>query len=239
MPFMNTLLVSLTCIQMLSFFQTNPDFGVLVALVQSTITQLWSFLVFLTLWICSFTVFFRLLGATFDEGTFEADYNPDFGDYPKIPAVVVGLLQNFRNSIGDLATPHYKYWEARYDGGEHLQSQIMILFIWCLWLLEVYLMVIILTNFLIALVGQVYEQIQGNRVLTIYQLRASLNQENCRYEEFIRGQFHRDFMVFANPATASSSGSDEWSGVVKAMKKSLDSSANQLKREIRKNRDEI
>lgn len=72
---------------------------------------------------------------------------------------MVGLLQNFRNSIGDLSTPHYLYWEARYNGGEKIASEAMILIIWMLWFGEVYLMVIILTNFLIALVSQVYEQI--------------------------------------------------------------------------------
>jgi hypothetical protein len=122
MPFLNTSIVALTCIQLLNYFTLFPEFGVLVSLVQTTVGSLWGFLGFLALWVTGFTLFFRLLGVTFDEGTFEDDYNPDFGDYPKIPAIIVGIFQNLRNSIGDLATPHYKYWEARYDGGEQVES---------------------------------------------------------------------------------------------------------------------
>ena len=139
------------------YFKNNAEFGVLVSLVETCVGSLGTFIAFLTLWVVCFHILFRLLGATFDEGTFEPDYDSDMNDYPKVPDIAVGLLQNFRNSIGDLSTPHYKYWEARYNGGEEFLSILMILIIWFLWVIEVCLMVIVLTNFLIALVSQIYE----------------------------------------------------------------------------------
>jgi hypothetical protein len=72
MPFMNTVIVTLTCIQLLYYFQSYPEFGALVSLVQVCVMSLWSFLGFLALWIIGFTLFFRLLGATFDEGMYGA-----------------------------------------------------------------------------------------------------------------------------------------------------------------------
>lgn len=112
------------------------------------------------------------------------EYDPDFGDYPKVPGVVVFLLQNLRNSIGDSAPPHYKYWEERFTGGDKVKAEIMILLIWFLWILEVYLMLIILTNFLIALVSQIYEQIMNEKMLTIYRAKSKLNFEYVQYQAF-------------------------------------------------------
>lgn len=76
-----------------------------------------------------------------------------------MPLLITFLFQSFRNSIADLGTPHYKYWETRWTKGDKKFSQFAILFIWAVWISQVYLMCIMLTNFLIAIVSQVFEQV--------------------------------------------------------------------------------
>lgn len=71
MPLLNTLIVGLTFLQLMFYFRVYESFGVFVSLVQECIDQLWTFVAFLALWIICFTLLFRLLGATFDEGMYE------------------------------------------------------------------------------------------------------------------------------------------------------------------------
>ena len=60
-------------------------------------------------------------------------------------------IQTFRNSIGDLAAPDYGIWgEKEYP--EHMQTTIAYL-AWGAWLVSTFLNVIILLNFLIAVIS--------------------------------------------------------------------------------------
>lgn len=181
MPILNLIMILLTFSQLLRYFKTYPEFGVLVSLITTTIDQLWTFLFFLVLWVGCFSLIFKVLGATFDEGMFDQNYDSDMNDYPKVPDKAVFIMQNLRNSIGDLAPPHYNYWENRFEAGDNMNSQLMILLIWFTWFVEMYVMLIILTNFLIALVSQIYEQIMNEKMLTVYRAKSHLNQEFMQY----------------------------------------------------------
>lgn len=57
--------------------------------------------------------------------------------------------------------PHYLYWEDRYNNGEKFIGHFFIYLIWVIWFVNVALMVIMLVNFLIAIVSQVFERISG------------------------------------------------------------------------------
>lgn len=163
------------------YFKSYPQFGILVSLITTTIGELWIFLSFLCLWVLCFSLIFRVLGASFDDGMYEDSYDDDFNDYPKVPESFVYVVQNLRNSIGDLAPPSYKYWEELYSSGHEKKAQMMIFFIWFMWIVEMYVMLIILTNFLIALVSQIYEQIMNEVMLTVYRAKSNLNQEFVQY----------------------------------------------------------
>ena len=112
------LLVWLSFLQLLQFLKSFMAFGSLVQLVQICVNELWTFVGFLLLFIFTFAQTFRVLGATFDEGQYEADYDPDHGDYQMMPMNLVYLIQTFRNSIGDVAPPHANYWINRYNEGD-------------------------------------------------------------------------------------------------------------------------
>lgn len=117
MPILNVAIIWCTFMQLLHYLKSDPNMGSLVTLVTYCINALWTFLSFLILFMFLFAFTFKMLGATFDEETYDKDYNDDLNDYKYVPDLWVFLIQTFRNSIGDLGTPHYKYWVKRYDLG--------------------------------------------------------------------------------------------------------------------------
>jgi hypothetical protein len=68
--------------------------------------------------------------------------------------VTIRFLQTWRNSIGDIGVPTYPYWSAMImDEQQELKARMMIALIWFIWVTQQLLILIILLNFLIALVS--------------------------------------------------------------------------------------
>lgn len=63
-------------------------------------------------WVVLLAFLFKILGANFeDDDTFDfGDYDDDHGDYRMMNQPLIYFIQTFRNSIGDISTPHYAYW---------------------------------------------------------------------------------------------------------------------------------
>jgi hypothetical protein len=110
-------------------------------------------------------------------------------DYNKVPTMVMNAIQLYRNSIGDIATPGYDYWSNNIDAIEKAaktdtpalygtgRSYIMICIIWSIWFLNQYLVLIILLNFLIAIISQSYDSVMSTSLQTKYTQRCDLNWE--------------------------------------------------------------
>ena len=62
------------------------------------------------------------------------------------------FMYSFRAAIGDLEVPNASVWL------EISNSKAMIYVIWILWMIEIYFMLIVFLNFLIAIISQVYEE---------------------------------------------------------------------------------
>ena len=91
----------------------------------------------------------------------------DQGDYPQIPKTfMVTFLQVFRNSIGDLAIIGYGPWvPVKEEGAEDdpelpLTGAITICILWGIWFINVFVMQIVLLNFLIAEVSATYSKVR-------------------------------------------------------------------------------
>ena len=80
-------------------------------------------------------------------------------------------LHVFRSSIGGDATPLYTNWALlyTYDKGKYYNWALaMIGFSWLLWALNAFFTLIILMNFLIAIVGQSYQNVIDNQMISLY-----------------------------------------------------------------------
>ena len=83
------------------------------------------------------------------------------------------LLQTFRNSIGDIAVPDYSSWEK---AGDWKYPAIMTA-IWFLWFMNLLINLILLLNFLIAVISQVYDQVVAQSQYCSYTFKATFNRE--------------------------------------------------------------
>ena len=85
----------------------------------------------------------------------------------------------FRNSIGDIAEVGYGVWE-RPEGyvSESLFSKYngAIITIWTFWFLNMFIMLIVIVNFLIAEVSQTYDKVKSSGKTFLYLSKASVNK---------------------------------------------------------------
>ena len=85
-------------------------------------------------------------------------------------------MQTFRNSLGDISVPKYEYWEKRVDKN-YLVSNTYIEIIWFVFFMNSIIMLVVLLNFLIAIVSESYERVNAMSMQFNYILKAELNIE--------------------------------------------------------------
>lgn len=119
-------------------------------MVSGTFENIKVFLPFMFFWIFIFTTMLRSIGSTYP-----AD------DYPDLNIYVANLLQTWRNSLANVAVPDYSKWSANLkaelaDESFGIYSYLMIFLSWYIWFLNLLFICLVLTNFLIAIVGDAY-----------------------------------------------------------------------------------
>ena len=99
-------------------------------------------------------------------------------------------LQVFRNAVGDPSPPDLTFWEERTDSKIHVI--IMHYFGWFVWIFSVFVNMIILLNFIIALITSSYESvvaqsseyIYGGRCDAVYDMALMMHH----YNHFVGGE---------------------------------------------------
>jgi hypothetical protein len=105
-------------------------------------------------------------------------------------------MESYRNSIGDISPPGYGFWADRldeltatnstYTHADLVRAQavasptaphVMIGVIWAVWILNQFLMLIILLNFLIAIISQSYDAVMAKATNNAYAQRCRLNRD--------------------------------------------------------------
>lgn len=89
-----------------------------------------------------------------DKGGFECDV-VGWDDYPKISKFYALFLMTFRISLGNVNTPNYKSWVNKINETRKT-TLVAIYMIWIIWFINIFVMVIVMLNFLIAEVGNTY-----------------------------------------------------------------------------------
>ena len=127
------------------------------------------FMFFYIIWILYFALAYYILGSEIERGNdFTSLAQPDHSnmetiindlssvddDYSDLRDFFAYIVLSWRNSIGDLSAPSYGSWEemAENKPGESGIQWIIIL-IWLHWWLIQFLVLIILLNFLLAMVS--------------------------------------------------------------------------------------
>jgi hypothetical protein len=103
----------------------------------------------------------------------------EVGDYDGLGFKMRALIQTYRNSIGDIAPPKYDLYLNKDGNVEGRENRLMVGFIWITWFMNQLFILIILLNFLIAIISQSYEQVMSQATVNKYIHRSELNRE-CR-----------------------------------------------------------
>ena len=69
------------------------------------------------------------------------------------------FLQTFRTSIGELGMPKYNNLVAKKNGG--IFKAINIFLIWLCWFIQTFFMLVVMLNFLIAVITSNYEKVKS------------------------------------------------------------------------------
>ena len=188
----------------LQYIRIYADVGFLVQMVGMTISQVVPFMVFFLMWILFFTVCFMTLKVSID--------NVD-EEYANVFEFIQYFLMTYRNALGDSTTPGYSNWldgSANDSFEESLEKNTAITFIWAIWLSNSFLNLVILLNFLIALISQVYEKVISMKEQVMYSHRAEMNEEYFMQKE------NRPFkvLVFSLDKDIQVQEENEWEGFV-------------------------
>ena len=111
--------------------------------------DLFAFLGFFFLWIAFFAIQFKIIHFGYDDT-----------NYTSLPSFVQLILQSFNNSIGNIALPTYD----RYSNKGRFQDYLCIYIMWILWFVQLFIMQIILLNFLISVISQTYQRVISSQV---------------------------------------------------------------------------
>jgi hypothetical protein len=90
----------------------------------------------------------------------------DVEGYDGIPTLLGYFLLAFENGIGNIQNPTVDVWISEFD--QTFSASIIIFLIYFFWFLNQFVSLIVLLNFVIALISQVFEQVMDSRMMYDY-----------------------------------------------------------------------
>lgn len=124
------------------------------------------------------------------------------------------MIYTYDNSIGNINNPHYEYWRTNFDQvGEntnHGMPNVMIYLIWSVWFLNQWLVLIILLNFIIAIISQSFEQVMSKSLINMFAQRTQMNQECQMVMRELNLQYKMDLIILTANTKEDNDVNTEW-----------------------------
>lgn len=191
--FINTILMILIGVRVTYFLGASSRFLKVINLIYNVNLEIMPFLIYLVLWIIYTSLMFIVAGVII--------YDKEFKEEQKLNEVFATFLQNFSNAIGEINFPYVEFWI--YENRAHTVWLEMLSKIWAwgLFIVNEFVMLIVLLNFVIALISESYEKVMlhqrehlyTNRAMSNYFISLVLNHEEnepckiiylCQNEDF-------------------------------------------------------
>ena len=168
------------------FVRVFEQYGFLTTMVGKTIVDAVPFMIFFFMFVLFFSTVVMIL---------ELDIDPLDKSYPGMLDGIRITVQTYRNSIGDITTPNYSKWLTLEQQNEisHEDLEYVMGLAWMFWILNQIITLIILLNFLIAVISDSYANVNSVKDMYTFYHKASLNYE-C-YEIFDRLRVMKQFKV--------------------------------------------
>lgn len=139
-------------IKLLQYLRANHGLAQIIRLCYNVFYEAKAFTLFFIFCGIEFGLLYYLAGV--DIGGHPDTNHGDGNDYERLLTFIGVFLYAMRTSIGDLQAPNAIIWDNR--------SEAMVYLIWIIWIFNIYFMLIVYLNFLIAIISQVYENDQAN-----------------------------------------------------------------------------
>lgn len=172
MPELKLLLIIIAFIKLLFFIRIFEDFGFLVQMILLCVYDLIPFIISYLIFLILFTVCFVVLDMEIDPEVEEAENMTYFQKM---------LLQTFRTAIGELGMPVYPRILHRPPS---IVKTVNITLIWICWFSMTFFMLVIMMNFLIAVITSTYEKAINYQKIISYMHKAELNLEVFQLTSF-------------------------------------------------------
>jgi len=162
------------------------------------------------IWLVAFTLSFIVLGANSDESQTYVDVGQFFGYF----------LLIWENSIGNINPPTYAFWLTQLDAKSHLKigAKLVIYFTWFIWFGNQMLILIILLNFLIAVVSQSYENVMNSAMRFKYQQRCSLMRDAAIIISGLGRLTSYTALILQADHSDNGGNGEDWAGFVQTLK---------------------
>ena len=152
-------------LKFMQYVRIFEKFSFLIEMIIEVNLDLGPFLILFFIFNALFTLIIDIMGARVPDD--DGNYN----NYSGLPSFIKEFIHTFRLSIGDLIIPDISSWmnEMRSCSSHETDDAVCsydyfgegaIFFIWIFWMINVFLMMVILLNFLIAEVGQTYDNVK-------------------------------------------------------------------------------
>lgn len=166
-PEIKLVLMMLAFAKLMFFIRIIDKFGLLVRMIATCFYALIPFIVCFVMFLFMFSCMLITLNNQIDSEVVEAEAISFFHKT---------VLQAFRTSIGELGMPRYPNIIGDETINEN-QRFLNIYLIWAVWYTQTFTMLVVLLNFIIAVINETYDQVKDNQVLINYQYKAELNLE--------------------------------------------------------------
>ena len=131
------------------------------------------------------------------------------------------LMYVWENSIGNINDPPEESFHLDNIKTEKLRYPSEMYLIWFVWYMNQFIIVIILLNFLIAVISQSYENVMNSKSIMKYQDMASLNKEAYQFMNhwgFKHPLIKKNRLLVTLEVLSDEGETSEWSGFVQTMK---------------------
>jgi len=205
---LNTFIQFCIALKVLYFMKVNETLGLMSALLIGVVRAVVPFLIIFFYFVGIFSVMAFNLGSNKSNAATFTDITPALGYF----------FQTFQNAIVNISSPSIDY--AKKD--KSLLRSINIYFIYIFWFLAQIILLIVLLNFVIALISQHYEDVMNSQVKHIILMKQELNKEHDLFNQFLVNCGYRklskvDAFILIDGQEVD--GEDEWKGLSQTMKR--------------------
>ena len=156
----------------------------LIELLTKTVEEIRLFAGFFYTWIFMFSLIFQILGLQIPN---QDDFSQT--DYKELDIFTAYFLYTYRNSIGDINPPGTAFWMSRL---EHMpdttkSTSVVMAVIWLFWLLNQFFVLIVLLNFLIAIISESYEAVMAESIIHKYEHKIEMNRAHRLFTNSVFG----------------------------------------------------